>query len=109
MAETAVKRYIAHVMMRPMDGAAPYTVETEFKAGSYHQAWQHVLNMGHKFAATIMSHRLVEVDGDGVIDGELALPAAMAAERPPTITVKAEEPKRADWYGETLILSLIHI
>jgi hypothetical protein len=87
-----------------MDGAAPYTVETEFKAISYPQAWQHVLNMGHKFAATIMSHRLVEVDDDGVIDGELALPAVMAAERPPALTVKAE-PKKADWYGEALILS----
>lgn len=102
MAELTQRRYLAHVQLRPHDGQPPYVVETEFQAVGYPSAWNHVLTLGRKFNATIMSHKLVEVDADGVIGGDsttLSLPAAIAAEMPPpTLTVKDEE-AASEWYG----------
>lgn len=101
---TQPRRYIAHVQLRPRDGSPPVVVETEFQSVSYPMAWQHVLSMGTKFDATIMSHKLVEVDEDGVLDGSVSIiptvAQAIAAEMPkPTLTVK--ETSLDDWYGST--------
>jgi hypothetical protein len=100
---TQPRRYLAHVQLRPRDGSPPVVVETEFQAISYPTAWQHVLSMGTKFDATIMSHKLIEVDEDGVLNGDvtvLPLPQQIASEMPkPTLTVKESD---LDWYGEIM-------
>lgn len=87
-----MKRFVAHVHMRPLEpGMASFTVESEFSAPSYSAAWSHVLGMGQKFCATIMSHRIAEVDEDGVINGDeaLSLSEAIVSEMPnKTLTVK---------------------
>lgn len=99
-----VRNYLAHVQLRPLDGSAPYTVETQFQAVGYPTAWNHVLALGHKFKATIMSHKLVELDDDGVIEGEVVGPTSVAvmnaAEMPkPTLTVKVDQETDLGWYG----------
>jgi len=105
---TQPRRYLAHVQLRPRDGSPPVVVESEFQAVSYPSAWAHVLSMGTKFDATIMSHKLIEVDEDGVMDGAvtvLPLPQQIAAEMPkPTLTVKEESD--FDWYGEVMSAKL---
>lgn len=90
------KRFIAHVILRPHDGQPQYTVETEFKAVSYPQAWEHVSRLGARFNATIVSHRIIEKEGDAS-EGETALflPAPSAVDAAvglpaPTLTVNVE-------------------
>ena len=58
MGRWKVSKFLAHVVLRPNDGGAIYTVETEFQAVGYPQAFEHIQKLGRTFDGVIVSHRL---------------------------------------------------
>jgi hypothetical protein len=95
-------KFIAHVGMRPINGDEAFTVETEFDATSYPQAWAHVQKVAAKFNATVGTHRIQQISEDGEITNPpeiirplsaLVVPAeAMAAARRPPLALPAPAP-----------------
>lgn len=85
-----MKKFLAHVTMRPLDGEDPFVVETEFESSSYLTAFDHVTNLGQRFQAKVVAHKLQELQS-GITSEVLYLPPPYSAtkerEAKPTLTV----------------------
>lgn len=104
-------KFLAHVVIRPNDGSSPpYTVETEFTAAGYPQAFEHIQGLSRTFDGAIVSHRLQMLDGkvqseyervrfrppdDSDTRPPLALPAPEKTKEGPALTVNG----RPEWLG----------
>jgi hypothetical protein len=91
-----VPKFIAHVGMRPINGEEAYTVETEFTATSYPQAWAHVQKVAAGFQATVGTHRIQQISEDGeitdppsILVAPLAEVQGLAAARRPPLALPA--------------------
>jgi hypothetical protein len=93
-------KFIAHVGMRPVNGDDAFTVETEFEATSYPQAWAHVQKVAAKFNATVGTHRIQQISEDGEITDPPSIivapldadRGALAAARRPPLALPAPAP-----------------
>jgi hypothetical protein len=95
-----VPKFIAHVGMRPVNGDDAFTVETEFEATSYPQAWAHVQKVAAKFNATVGTHRIQQISEDGEITNPPSIivapldadRGALASARRPPLALPAPAP-----------------
>lgn len=120
-------KFLAHVGMRPLDGTKPYTIETEFSAASYPQAWQHIQQVAIKWKASIGHHRIQQIDENGellpagepavviVPDADETKAALASVRRPPEVIALPAPPAEAatltvnpvlDWLGKATMKML---
>jgi hypothetical protein len=102
--EAKKMKFLAHIQMRPTEGGAMFTVETQFEADTWHKAWEHVMRAGRSFEATVVWHRILPINeetgevvhNDG-IQSPTQPPLALPPPREEAAAPVPVEPEK--WYG----------
>jgi hypothetical protein len=102
------KSYIVHMTLKDNEDGEVFVIENEFLSENWISAWHHVMRLPNRFSATLVSHRLREVDkATGKLTDQPRVPiiATPPSREPLALPAprKSAPPEAPKWYTQVYV------